>query len=298
MWYIFAALSALFLGIYDIFKKTSVDDNAVLPVILLSTVASSLIYFPLWSLSAADYLPESNLFYVPSISLYEHGLIFIKTIIVLISWIFTYFAMKHLPITIASPIRSTGPLWTLLGAIVIYQESLTSLQWLGVLLTLAFFYIFSISGRKETSESGDSKWMWFIIIGTLAGSVSGLYDKYLLKIVHRNAVQCYFSYYQVVIMTPIVMFLWWPKRHLTTPFRWRWSIPLIGASLVVADFLYFYALSDSNSLISVVSALRRGSVVVSFVAGALFFREKRILQKGLYLLAILSGIILMMFGSK
>lgn len=297
MWVILAALSALFLGVYEIFKKVSVNKNAVLPVLFLSTVSSTLIVLPFWYLSRQGVMSPDHMLFVPTATPREHLLIFFKTIIVLISWIFTYFALKHLPLTIVSPIRSTGPVWTLLGAIVVFAERLSPMQWAGVLVTLAFFYIFSISGRKETSESGNSKWLVYIIIGTLAGSVSGLYDKFLMKEIHRMSVQCYFTFYQVAIMFPVVAILWWPKRRSHSPFVWRWSIPLIGAALLVADFLYFYALSYPESLISIVSALRRGSVIVSFVAGALMFREKNIMKKTLELLGILGGIALLMFGS-
>ena len=236
--------------------------------------------------------------YVPPASFTEHLYIIVKTLIVLTSWIFTYFALKHLPLTIVSPIRSTGPVWTLLGAIVVFAERLSLMQWAGVLVTLTFFYIFSVSGRKESAETGQSKWLWYIILGTLAGSVSGLYDKFLLGHIHRMTVQAYFSFYQAIIMFPVVAILWWPKRGNHSPFVWRWAIPLIGVSLVVADFLYFYALSYPESLISVVSALRRGSVIVAFIAGAVLFHEKRILKKGVELLGILAGIALLMFGSK
>ncbi|MFT3738817.1 MAG: EamA family transporter [Breznakibacter sp.] len=298
MWVVLAALSALFLGVYEIFKKVSVNKNAVLPVLLMGTVASTIIFLPFWIMSRQGVLAPDHMLFVPSATPREHFLIFIKTIIVLISWIFTYFALKHLPLTIVSPIRSTGPVWTLLGAIVVFAERLTPMQWAGVLVTLAFFYIFSMSGRKESAETGQSKWLIYIIIGTLAGSVSGLYNKFLLKEIHRLSVQCYFSFYQVAIMLPVVAMLWWPKRHAHSPFVWRWSIPLIGVALVVADFLYFYALSDPESLISIVSALRRGSVVVSFIAGAVMFHEKNILKKSLELLGILGGIALLMLGSK
>jgi bacterial/archaeal transporter family protein len=300
MWAILAALSALFLGIYEIFKKISVTKNAVLPVLFLSTLASSAIFLPLWSMSRMGTTIPGHILFVPSVPFHEHLLIFIKTLIVLTSWIFTYFSLKHLPLTIVSPIRSTGPVWTLLGAIVVFAERLTLMQWGGVLLTLLFFYIFSVSGRKESQASGNGKWIWYIIIGTLAGSVSGLYDKYLLGQcgIDRMAVQAYFSFYQSLIMFPVVAMLWWPKRASHSPFEWRWTIPMIGVGLVIADFLYFYALSYPESLISVVSALRRGSVVVAFIAGAVMFREKNILKKGLELLGILAGIALLMFGSK
>jgi bacterial/archaeal transporter family protein len=297
MWVLLAASSAIFLGFYEVSKKLAVTKNAVLPVLMLSTLASSIIFILPWFGSITSMIPEGNFFYVPSATLYQHFLILIKTVIVLISWIFTYFAVKHLPITIVSPIRSTGPLWTLLGAIVIFRESLTGMQWLGVIVTLAFFFSTSFSGKNEGIFIRNNKWMWFIIIGTLAGSVSGLYDKFLLKQVHRMTVQCYFSFYQFIIMAPIVWFLWYPKRKATTKFEWRWSIPLIGVTLIIADFVYFYALSDPDSLISIVSALRRGSVVIAFLTGAFILKEKRIKEKAIYLLGILTGIALIIFGS-
>lgn len=297
MWLILAAVSALFLGIYEVFKKISVTGNAVLPVLLFSTITSGLIMLPVWGASRLGLISPGELLYVPAISAQQHVLLFVKAVIVLISWVFTYFALKHLPITIVSPVRSTAPLWTLLGAIVIFQEQLAAMQWAGILVTLLFFFLFSLSGKKEGVSIKSNKWMWFLIIGTLAGAVSGLYDKFLLRQVHRMAVQSYFSFYQVLIMVPVVLFIWWPSRQRTTPFVWRYTIPLIGLTLIVADFVYFYALSDPDSLISVVSALRRGSVVIAFLTGALLFKEKRIAEKAIYLIGIMAGIALLLFGS-
>lgn len=298
MWVVLAAMSAVFLGFYDIFKKYSLSDNAVLPVLLLSTASSALLFIPLWLLSKTGVIANNNMVYIPMATLWEHFLIIIKTLIVLTSWIFAYFALKHLPITIVAPIRATGPIWTLAGALVIFNEQLVTMQWIGFIVTLVFFFLFSVSGRHEGISFKTNKWLWFIILGTLAGSASGLYDKYLLSRVDRMTVQCYFSFYQFVIMSIIVALLWWPKRHKNTSLKWRWSIPLIGITLVIADFVYFYALSEPESLISVVSALRRGSVIIAFLTGAIIFKERRIWQKSLYLLGILTGMALLLFGSS
>ena len=297
MWFILAALSAIFLGFYDVFKKYSLNDNAVLPVLLLSTASGAILFVPFWLISKMEWISDANLLYIPMATFTEHLLIIIKTVIVLSSWILAYFALKHLPITIVAPIRATGPLWTLIGALLIFSEQLVFMQWAGFLITLIFFFLFSISGRYEGISFKNNKWLWFIILATIAGSVSGLYDKFLLRHVNRMTVQCYFSFYQFVIMSIIIIFLWWPKRHKTTKLKWRWSIPLIGITLVLADFLYFFALSEPDSLISVVSALRRGSVVIAFGTGAILFKEQRIMQKTIYLLGILIGMALLLFGS-
>ena len=65
----------------------------------------------------------------------------------------------------------------------------------------------------------------------------------------------------------------------------------------MADYLYFNSLSYKDSMISIVSSLRRGGVVISFVVGALVFHEKNISRKAIYLAGILIGILLISLGS-
>lgn len=300
MWVILALSSAFLLGIYEVFKKLSVHKNAVIPVLFLSTLTSALIFLPITIGSA--FFPEIfkaiNL-YVPEITAREQGLILIKSVIVVSSWILAFFAVKNLPITIAAPIRATGPIWTLLGALVIFGERLNFYQWAGVLVTLFFFFMLSTTGKMEGIHFRTNKWVMFIVTATLLGAISGLYDKFIMRRVDRLAVQAWFSFYQVAILFPILAITRWrlPKAK-RIPFHWRWSIPLIGVFLVLADFLYFNALSYEDSLISIISSLRRGGVVISFVVGAFVFREKNLRKKGFYLAGILIGILLISLGSK
>ena len=298
MWWLLAIVSALFLGIYDVVKKVSVNNNAVLPVLLFSSLSGAILFVPLLIASQTKLISLDNSFFIPSITPKEHAMLFLKSAIVVTSWIFSFFALKHLPLTIVSPVRATGPLWTLIGAIIIFSERLSTYQWIGIIITLTFFYMFSIAGKTEGISFRKNKWILFLILGTLFGAVSGLYDKFLLRHINRMAVQCYFTFYQVVLFVPIVMVIWWPTRKKTSAFIWRWSIPLIGLFLIVADFFYFYALHIPESMISIVSALRRGSVIVAFAFGAYLFKEKNIKTKAVYLLGILVGIGLLIFGTS
>lgn len=294
MWITLALLSALLLGVYDLFKKASLNNNAVLPVLFFACLCSSFIFIPLSILSKINPRLVSDWhLYIPSIGLKTHFLILMKSILVVSSWTFSFFALKNLPLTIVSPIRSTGPVWTLVGAIVIYSEHLTPLQWIGIIITLISFYLFSTVGKLEGINFRTNRWIWFIIAGTLLGSISGLYDKYLMRSLDRMAVQAWFTYYQVVLLLPVVLIWWYPKRK-RIPFKWRNSIPFIGIFLVMADFAYFYALSDSDSLISLVSAIRRSGVVLPFLGGALFYKEKNIRVKSIYLTGIIVGVFILM----
>ena len=206
--------------------------------------------------------------------------------------------MKHLPITIVGPINATRPVMVLVGAMLVFGERLNLYQWIGVMLAVASFFMLSRSGKKEGIDFKHNKWILFIILAAVMGAVSGLYDKFLMKQLNPMLVQSWYNVYQFFIMGTIIFLLWWPKRKTTTSFRWDWTIILISVFLSAADFVYFYALSYDDSMISIVSMVRRGSVIVSFIFGALFFREKNLKSKAIDLILVLIGMIFLYLGSK
>ncbi len=222
----------------------------------------------------------------------------INLVIVLSSWILGYFGMKHLPITIVGPINATRPVMVLVGAMLVFGERLNLYQWIGVMLAIISFFMLSRSGKKEGIDFKHNKWILFIILAAVAGAVSGLYDKYLMKQLPPMVVQSWYNVYQMFIMCPILALLWWPKRKSSTPFRWDWAIIFISIFLCAADFVYFYALSYEDSMISIVSMVRRGSVIVSFLFGAMVFREKNLKSKAIDLILVLIGMIFLYLGTK
>lgn len=298
MWLLLAFLSATLLGFYDVFKKKSLKDNAVLPVLFLNTLFSSLIFLPFILLSASSDVLAGTMFDVPVVGWEVHKFIIIKSFIVLSSWIFGYFGMKHLPLTIVGPINATRPVMVLVGAMLVFGERLNLYQWIGVLLAVLSFFMLSRSGKKEGIDFRHNKWIFFIVLAAVTGAVSGLYDKYLMKQLPPMVVQSWYNVYQVFIMCPILALLWWPKRKTSTPFRWDWAIPLISIFLSAADFAYFYALSYDDSMISIVSMVRRGSVIVSFLFGALLFREKNLKSKAVDLILVLIGMLFLYWGTR
>ena len=299
MWLLLAFLSAVLLGFYDVFKKESLRDNAVLPVLFLNTVFSSLVFVPFILLAfwAPDVL-RGTPFSMPVAGWEAHKYILLKSFIVLSSWIFGYFGMKHLPLTIVGPINATRPVMVLLGALLFFGERLNLYQWIGVLLAILSFFMLSRSGKKEGIDFKHNKWIFFIVMAAVTGAISGLYDKYLMTFLNPMLVQSWYNLYQVFIMCPVLLLLWYPRRKTSTPFRWEWTIVCISLFLSAADFAYFYALSYEDSMISIVSMVRRGSVVVSFLFGALFFHEKNLRSKTVDLALVLIGMFFLYLGSR
>lgn len=297
MWLTYALLSAFFLGFYDVFKKNALKENAVIPVLFLNTLFCALLMLPFVSLSALTDLFNSSRFYVPTAGWELHRLVILKAAIVLSSWIFGYFGMKHLPITIVGPVNATRPIIVLLGGLLIFGEKLNIYQWAGVILAIISFYMLSRSGKKEGIDFKHNKWIIFIVLATLLGAVSGLYDKFLMGKYSNMFVQAWSNFYQLVMMMIILVTMWIPSKTTSTPFRWKWSILLISIFLTAADYAYFYALTSESSMISIVSMIRRSSVIVSFVFGALLFREKNLKNKALDLTLILIGLLFILIGS-
>lgn len=220
-------------------------------------------------------------------------MIFAKAVLVAASWILAFYALKNLPLSIAAPIRSTSPLWTVLIASTALAERPSLVQWLGIATILAAFFAFSQVGRKEGIHFRNNRWVVMMIAATLLGSISALYDKFLLQNVrlHPATLQAWFSVYLVVAMIPLAM-RWYVKDRKSKPFQFRWSIPAIAVTLLIADFLYFLAISDPTSLIAVVSPIRRTSVVIPFLYGVFFLNEKNVRGKAVCITLMLFGVYL------
>ncbi|MBO5888315.1 MAG: DMT family transporter [Bacteroidaceae bacterium] len=288
MWLVLAFLSAALLGFYDVCKKYSLRGNAVIPILFLNTLFCSIIFLPM-------------AFQTPFGGWEVQRYILLKACIVLSSWLLGYIGIKHLPITIVGPINATRPMLVLLGALLIFGERLNLWQWAGVMLAILSFCLLSKSGKKEGIDFRHNRWIFCIAGAAILGAISGLYDKYLMTTegglgLPRLTVQCWYNFYQAGIMGVMLLLLWWPGRKKSTPFQWRWSILLISIFLSLADYAYFYSLSLDGALISVVSMVRRSSVLVSFLLGALLFQEKNLQSKAIDLALVLLSMFLLWLG--
>ena len=304
MWVALAFLSALCLGFYDISKKVALRDGSVVDVLTASILISSCILLvPLLLSRLAPSLMSETAFFVPTLDLRGHLLTVLKSVIVLSSWLCAYLALKHLPISIVSPWQATRPMWTLIGAMLIFGERLNPWQWIGVLLAIGSIFLFQLSSfdfRLSTLSRPRlrSNYYLALALAIIIGACSGLYDKYIMRLYDHNAVQVYYTLYQAVMM--LVFCHIHHRRHLSSPgFHITRLLPvaLISVFLVISDNVYMLALQDPDSMIAVVSTIRRGGTVIGFAYGLIFLKEKDPYKKVLCMLGILAGLICLALGS-
>lgn len=291
MWIIFALISAVGLGFYDVMKKISLKGNNVPLVLWFNTLFGTLLMSPVLyeCLVKGDYGPGGGA--------EGHLLIALKSVIVLSSWILGYFAIKHLPLTIQGPINASRPVMVLVGALLIFGEQLNFIQWCGILLGFASLFMISRVGSKEGFSFKHSKWLWMSVCATALGAISALYDKFLLTRFEPLMVQSWYSLYQLVMMSVAVIILRKTHTQSSTPFHWSWAIVGISVFLTGADLAYFYSLSVEDSMISIVSMIRRGSVLIPFFYGVVILHEKNIRTKLVDLGILLVSLALLVIGS-
>ena len=299
MWMYLGLLAALFLGLHNLCKKHAVQGNEVFPV-LLGTVGSSFIFLLPFFIGSI-YYPEFTKglgFFIEPIPWQTHGFIFIKSAIMASSWVLAYQALKHLPITIVTPIRSAGPFFTFIGAILIYDEKPNGLQWVGFFLIIFSVMLYSKIGKKEGINFKRNKWIFAIIAATFLGASSGLYDKFLIQslFLDPQTLLFWFSFYVILILLVILSITWFPFADKRKAFKWRWTIPAGGILLTSADYFYFKALQDPEALIMLLSAIKRSQIIIAVVVGGLIFKEQNKRKKLVPLVGIMLGVFLILYS--
>lgn len=309
MWTVFAFISALCLGCYDVSKKIALRNLPVLSVLTLSIVFSAIILAV--PLCLSTYFPElmsGTPFFVPELDGEAHLYTLLKSVIVLSSWVFAYISLKHLPISVVSPMQATRPMWTLIGALLLFDERLNGWQWAGVVLAIGSIFVFSFRERREVRRDSEDKWYYICLaLAILIGACSGLYDKYLMRRYDHNAVQVWYTFYQAAMMLMTFAVInaidkrkgeegqW--SRLRSVPIRTILPVLLISVFLVISDNVYMLALRDPDSMIAVVSTIRRGGAVIGFAYGLLFLHEANPWRKVLCMIGICAGLICLAIGA-
>ena len=305
MWTILAFISALCLGFYDISKKIALRENRVVDVLTISVCISALLLsVPLWLSRLCPEVMTGTPFYVPQLDGEAHLYTILKSVIVLSSWVFAYISLKHLPLSVVSPMQATRPMWTLVGALLIFGERLNTWQWIGVCLAIGTVFVFSFKNKskiKNQKSQINTRYYIALALAILIGACSGLYDKYLMRRYDHNAVQVYYTFYQALMM----LIVWGivNRKNLQSSITNLQSIKNIGiiamisVFLIVSDNVYMLALRDPDSLIAVVSTIRRGGAVIGFAYGLIFLKEPDPWHKVLCMIGILTGLICLAIGS-
>ena len=282
MWLWMTLGSALMLGIYDVFKKQALKNNSVLWVLLAATALSTLFLSPFLSSGPVE----------------DHLRLILKAVLVTTSWVSGLIGLKLLPITTVSTLKASRPFFVVLFSIVLFGEQLNGWQWAGVALALLALTLLSGASKKEGIDFSKSKGVAAMAVSILAGVASALYDKKVVASMDPLFLQSWCNFYITVLLALCILVKSLRDKENRERFKWDWMLVVIAVFITGADMLYFFALKQDGALLSVISLMRRCSVVVTFVVGAIVFKEKNLKAKSLDLAILLAGIVCLVLGSQ
>ncbi len=283
--------SALLVGAYDLAKKAAVRGNPILPILFLVTLTGTMSCLAALAVSSGLGGALGNC------TISQWVALFGKAMLVAVIWYTAFYAFRILPISIAAPIGAGSPLVTFVGAILWFGEYPTILQALGLLSVMGGYILFSSAGKPEGINWRTNRGIHLLLLGVVLEGFSSLYDKQLLSIMAlpRDTVQLYFQLNLTAILGGALLICRWREGYFPA-FRPSPAILVAGLTLILADYLFFYAVSVPDSRIAILSVLKRCGCLVTFLAGILIFHEKQAAYKFPALLLILLGILLIAIG--
>ena len=279
MWIWMALASAVLLGVYDVAKKAALKRNGIYGILLVATGLSALFVSPFLTMGTG----------------LDHIRLLFKAVLVTASWVSGMIALQLLPITTVSTFKTSRPRFVVIFSIILFGERLSWMQWCGVAAVLLALWLLSVSSEREGISFKGNKGFWALLVSVFTGVASALWDKHIMAGMQPLFVQSWTNIYITLMLAAIILIR--RSRGVSEPFRWDWTILFIAVFITAADMLYFFSLKADGSLLSVISLIRRCSVIVTFALGAIIFKEKRIAQKAGVLLLMLAGVVLLMISS-
>ena len=279
MWIWMALASALLLGLYDVAKKAALEHNGKYWILISATALSAVMLSP---------------FLTPGI-LPDHLRLVFKALLVTTSWVTGMVALELLPITTVSTFKASRPVFVILFSVLLFRERPNPLQWAGVAVVLVALWLLSVDSSREGISFTRNKGVGALVTSVAAGVASALWDKHIMMNMEPLFVQSWTNVYITLMLAAVILFRAFRGKKET--FKLHWTLPLIAVLITAADMLYFFALKQDGAMLSIISLVRRGSVIVTFVVGAILFKEKRIASKGGILLLVLTGLTLLVVSS-
>ena len=280
MWTVLAVCSSVLLGLYDAAKKQALKKNGVLAVLLVATALSTLFVSPFLRIGPGE----------------DHLKLAFKAVLVTSSWVSGMVGLKLLPLTTVSMIKGSRPMFVVLFSIILFGETLSWMQWAGVVTVLAALFLLGRTSRGDaTVEVRKAGFIW-MAVSVITGVASALYDKHIMAGMEPLFVQSWTNLYITILLALCCLWQFANDRAQRASFRWDWWLVVVAVLITGADALYFFALKQPGAMLSVISVIRRAAVIVTFLCGVIFFKEGNVRAKGLNMLLMAAGVVLLVIG--
>ena len=278
--YIFLALlSALFLGCYEVLKKVSLKK---------SSIHETLFFYCLCGFFVSLVFINKAI----SIDFIDVLIILMKSGIIVLNWFLVLKCMQKLDVAIVVCFSLLNTTLVVFFSHFIFGEVITIMHFLSLFFIATGIILLTLLERKETKEQVDNqyKYVIFLVLGSMLGACSAMLDKYLINVrnVESGAVLVWFLFFNSIIYGMI--YLCKNKKIEFKKLKSNYWLVLTGIGIALADVVYYSAISLAGAQISLISILRKCSVIVATILASLFLKEKHLFKKLGVLVIMIIGI--------
>ncbi len=271
-------------GVRDLAKKKALEYNDVLEVLFVYTALSFLFTIPI----------SGNITGVPA---KEMLLIAFKAFVIFIAFLFSFIAIKKMPVSLYGVIDLSRLLFSMTLGIFVLKETLKYNQIIAMVLVAGGLLL--LKYKPENARKGEAATEQVATIvyvmafaSTFLNAISGTLDKILMSTGNVTSGQLQFWYtlftliyygIYIIIRKYKINF----KTALKNPYIW-----VIAILFVVADKCLFIANSYPKSRVTVMTLLKQICCIVTIAGGKFIFKEKNTLQRLICALVIIAGIVI------
>jgi len=286
-WYLIAFISALLSALAAIGQKKILFDLEALDFSLILSVINSIIVLVL--------IPTIHF---QEISLLSLLILYFKTVIGALAFLFVMLAIKNLEISGALPLMILTPALVAFSAFLILGESLSIWEIVGLATLLIGIYILETSTTSSILESfkvfRKSRYKHYLVGAILLFTASTLIDKFLLKN-HQLAPISFLFFQQIFLAINFIVFYLLAKRKVSLLIS-RVNVKIVLSVLLISLFTigYRYAHLEAMKIapVALVLSIKRTSIFFAVIIGGKIFSEHALLRRGIATLFMLLGVYL------
>jgi len=285
-WYFFATLAALLTAAFTIIeKKTLLKEHAM----EFSTVLAIFNF-----LIALVLLPYIN-FDLPIKTL---GLMYLASVFGSIAFLFVAKAVRHMDVSIVSPLMTFSPAIVVVLAFFILGEKVTSLQLFGIILLIIGSYVLEAENhgtKKIFTKTFKSNYFYYIFLALILYGFCSIFDKFILRTVspltYIPIVQFFIAINFIILICIFHNGFEGIKHGVRSAGKWIFLV-----AILVTSYRLAYAQAVSMTYVSLVIPIKRMSAFFATAVGGKIFHEKNLTQRILACVIMLIGAFLVILG--
>lgn len=293
LWIWLVLLYGVLKGAREITKKKSMEKNTILEVLFVYTLLSFLMVAP--GAQKAGGVEWQDMLFIA-----------LKSFVIFIAWIFSFKAIKKMPISLYGLLDLSRVIFSTLMGVFLLGEVMSFGQVVGFILVCAGLLLYryqtgekrrgkknsagSAEPAKEPAEKVEWKIVCFALLSCLLNGVSGTMDKVLMLRMRSTQLQFWYMLFLVLFYLMYIIFTK-TKIRLVSALKNYW-IWILSIMFVIGDKALFIANQSTDSKVTIMTLLKQAGCIVTILAGKFIFKEKNIGYKLFCAAVIITGIVL------